>query len=136
MELPAENTEEKKPGKPEEDMILSMLDYQELIQQVLYGSTELAERVYDVVLGISDGEDCPAPQVGCVENAFADGARCDQLYQRMHDTAERLCKRLDVEEDRDVETMIGSWMDMMHIVAIKMFEYGVQFAWKGNKSAQ
>lgn len=128
MELPTENSEEKKPGKPEEDMILSMLDYQELIQQVLYGSTELAERVYDVVLGISDGEDCPAPPVGCVENAFADGARCDQLYERMHDTAERLCKRLDVEEDRDVETMIESWMDMMHIVSIKMFEYGVQFA--------
>ncbi|MDO5783487.1 MAG: hypothetical protein Q4P20_00330 [Eubacteriales bacterium] len=136
MEIPTENTGQKQPDPSKETTLFSMLYYRELMQQVIYGSDALAERVYDIVMGLIDHKDYPIPQVEFVENAFADGEPCERLYEQMHDAAARVYKRLGMEKDRDVEDIIYRWMDMMHIVSIKMFEYGMKFAQEQNKSAQ
>lgn len=140
MQGSTENAERKQPDElpdsPKETMLFSMLYYRELMEQMIYGSTALAERVYDLVLGLYDSNDHPVSQITFVENAFAPGKPCDRLYEEMHDAASHICERLGVENDKDVESIIYNWMDMMHIVSIKMFEYGMKFAQEHDKSAQ
>lgn len=39
----------------------------------------------------------------------------------------RICERLGVDEDSDIELIIDSMFDITHIVAGKMFSYGAVF---------
>ena len=60
-----------------------------------------------------------------VENAFADGSECDRLYAELSEAYERLRDRLGVvDEDADVEVIIGNMLAMQHILCEKMFHYG------------
>ena len=63
-----------------------------------------------------------------VENAFAQGSECEQLYGNMLAAYERLCERLGAgEDDGDVEIIIHSLLQIQKIVGMKMYSYGVQF---------
>ena len=64
-----------------------------------------------------------------VENLFAVGGECMNLYKEMYAAYQRLCDRLGVlDEDEDVEIIISSLMDIEKKVSMKMFEYGMKFA--------
>ena len=66
-----------------------------------------------------------------VENAFADGKRCDQLYSQIDWANQRLCARLGkVEDDPDVELIINSFLEMNRILCLEMYRYGVLFGRK------
>ena len=62
-----------------------------------------------------------------VKNAFAEGESCMEAYRCVYEANRRICERLGVDEDSDVELIIDSMFDITHIVAEKMFSYGVVF---------
>lgn len=62
-----------------------------------------------------------------VENLFEEGKQCMDLYGDMIEAAWRVCDRLGVDEDEDVEIMINSMLDMMKIVSCRMYAYGAEF---------
>jgi hypothetical protein len=61
-----------------------------------------------------------------VANEFDDGKPCAELYQEVFDANQRLCDRLGVNEDKDIELIINSMQDIAKLLAFKMFDYGVQ----------
>ena len=62
-----------------------------------------------------------------VENAFADGAPCDELYNDVQESYLRLCERYGVGSDNDVEEIINDMLDICRILGCKMYEYGARF---------
>ena len=54
-----------------------------------------------------------------VENVYE--AVCGEYVDEAN---RRICERLGVDEDSDVELIIDSMFDITHIVAEKMFSYG------------
>ena len=60
-----------------------------------------------------------------VENAYADGSECDRLYCELCDAYDRLRQRLGVvDEDGDVEIIIGNLLSIQAILCEKMYFYG------------
>ena len=50
-----------------------------------------------------------------------------EAYRCVYEANRRICERLGVDEDSDVELIIDSMFDITHIVAEKMFSYGAVF---------
>ena len=81
--------------------------------------------VYDSLQGLLMDEAC----VPGVQSVFEEGMPCQEKYTEMLSAYERLCRRLDAEnEDRDVETIISSLMEISRILGYEMFRYGAEFA--------
>ena len=80
-----------------------------------------AEKIYDTL----NGAFCDGLGVPGVEDAFAPGSECARLYTEIYDANRRLCSRLGLEEDRDVETIISSGMSICRILGLKMYEHGL-----------
>ncbi len=88
-------------------------------------SNQQIKDIYFTLVGVIRKE----YRVPGVENLFAEGSECSNLYSQMLDAYERLCSRLGVvDEDDDVEVIINSMMDIERKVSMKMFEYGMKFA--------
>lgn len=81
---------------------------------------KIAEMVYNRLLGHTLLES----RAYEVENLFEEGSRCDGLYQEIYEANLRLCQRLGVEEDRDVQTIIDSFWEITKLVGEKMYRYG------------
>lgn len=47
-----------------------------------------------------------------------------KLYSRVYDANVRLCERLGVEEDTDVNIIIDSMNEITRILVMKMYDYG------------
>ena len=58
------------------------------------------------------------------QNEFEEGKPCSEAYKRVYELNRRLCERLDVDEDPDVESIINYMFDITRTVAEKMFAYG------------
>ena len=86
-------------------------------------NTKFAEIIYDLLTGET------MPQIGdpIVENMFADGRTCEQLYSQVYEANLRLCERLGVQEDQDVELMINNLLQISRLLGKKMFAYGVKY---------
>ena len=50
------------------------------------------------------------------------------LYKEVYDANRRICERLWVEEDRDVELIIGNLLKIGEYQSMKMYDYGVFFS--------
>ena len=60
-----------------------------------------------------------------VENAFAPGATCDELYRQIYHASCRLCRRLGQNnEDPDVELIINNFLEINRLLCLKMYRYG------------
>ena len=59
-----------------------------------------------------------------VENLFAANSECDRLYAEIYNANCKLCRRLRVAEDPDVETIINNFWEISRLLGIKMYEYG------------
>ena len=83
------------------------------------------EDVYNTLQGVLiEGYRVPG-----VENAFEEGKFCMVEYCRMLDAYERLCDRLgSVDEDEDVDVIIGALLGICRELSFKMFSYGVKFS--------
>lgn len=79
-----------------------------------------AVHIYETLLG--ERLD-PHPGIG---NAFAEGMQCAKLYSQIYAARERLCDRLNAEEDPDVEIILDSFFEINRVLCLKMFCYGQQ----------
>ena len=59
--------------------------------------------IYDLMMGSRNLEDYPVKESEVVTNEFEEGMYCDSAYNEVYDANRRVCERLDVEEDDDVE---------------------------------
>ncbi len=62
------------------------------------------EDYYNTLLGLLVEE----ARVPGVENAFAPGSVCQAAYENMRAAGRRICQRLGVEEDPDLEGVVSS----------------------------
>jgi hypothetical protein len=84
------------------------------------------ERIFGLMNGWYELEGTFIPESSMVENEFADGKPCAALYQEVFNANRRLCDRLGVDEDKDIEHLINNMQDIAKILAMKMFDYGIQ----------
>ena len=85
--------------------------------------SKIANKVYDLLTG----EEVPVAGLPVVENMFADGRTCEELYTAVYEANLRLCERLGMQEDPDVELIINSLLHISRLVGLKMFQYGVKY---------
>ena len=57
---------------------------------------------------------------------FVEGKPCFELYEHVCDANKRICERLGVQEDKDVEIIINCMDDIGRILAMKMYDYGMK----------
>ena len=80
--------------------------------------------IYELMTGAYDLEQVQFPESRIVEDEFAEGKPCAELYGRVYEANRKLCERLGVDEDKDVETIINCMNDISRILAMKMYDYG------------
>lgn len=85
---------------------------------------KLVENVYEAVCGEYADEADYVIQNVRIENEFEEGKPCSEAYKRVYESNRRLCERLGVDEDPDVESIINYMFDITRTVAEKMFAYG------------
>ena len=86
---------------------------------------KLVENVYEAVCGEYADEADYVIQNVRIENEFEEGKPCSETYKQVYAANRRLCERLGVDEDTDVEMIIDSTFAITRAVGEKMFEYGV-----------
>ena len=84
---------------------------------------QFADMIYDLLTGECD----PGPNDPVVENMFAKGRACEELYNNVYEANLRLCERLGVQEDADVELIINSLLRISKLLGRKMFHYGAKY---------
>ena len=83
------------------------------------------QRIYNLMNGVYDLEQVNFPESRIVESEFEEGKPCAELYRQVYEAKVRICERLGVEEDYDVESIIGNMEEISHILALKMFDYAI-----------
>ncbi len=94
----------------------------------MYTSSERwKQQVYDLMSGLYDTDQFAGKEAGFIESEFEDGKYCQEKYQEVYDASRRLCERLGVDEDADIEKIIASLFDMQRYLCCKMYDYGCMF---------
>lgn len=91
-------------------------------------ANEFKELIFDLMSGSLDLDCCPVKESEYVENEFSEGSFCESMYDEVYRANCRLCERLGVEEDKDVEKIIGNLIDISRHLALKMYDYGALFS--------
>ena len=91
------------------------------------------EKIYDMMNGQLAGME--TLQIGdfLVEDEFAEGKECGELYAKVYAANRRICRRLKTEEDPDVESIIDNMFRITKILAMKMCDCGVESGKQGDK---
>ncbi len=85
---------------------------------------EQKEHIYNLVIGSYNLELYSILGSEYVQDEFAEGKSCNALYEAVYNAKENICKKLDVSEDYDVETIIDNLLAIAKILSMKMYEYG------------
>ncbi len=88
------------------------------------GMSEKKEMIYDLMIGVLDREYWALPESRLVRDEFADDLPCERLYHEVYEANRRICRKLGVEEDRDVECIINNLLEIGKLLSMKMFDYG------------
>lgn len=86
--------------------------------------------VYDLMNGSLELDLCTDPEKELVVDEYAAGSKCDQLYEEVFTANRRICQRLGVEEDKDVEIIIRNLLNIGEHLSMKMYDYGEYFSKK------
>lgn len=86
------------------------------------------ELIYDLMDGVFDLTRFSPPESKMVANEFEEGLPCAEAYKEVYASNRRICRRLGVDEDPDVENIINQMREICRIMAMKMFDYGEYFA--------
>lgn len=70
----------------------------------------------------------PVKESQFVENEFCEGKICDTAYTEICAARQKLCDRIGVDEDTDIETIIDNYELICYHLCMKMFEYGSRFS--------
>lgn len=84
--------------------------------------------IYDLMMGSRNLEDYPVKESEVVTNEFEEGMYCDSAYNEVYDANRRVCERLDVEEDDDVECIISNLLGIAKHISMKLYDYGEYYA--------
>lgn len=84
----------------------------------------------DIVYDLVTGSRIPQVDDPEVENLFAVGRECEQLYNEVYNANLRLCKQLNVEEHADVEILVNSMLRICALVGKRMYRYGQELGHK------
>ena len=77
------------------------------------------DEIYESMLGLLV-EEYALPDV---DNAFVQGGYCDRQYARMRDAYERICQRLGVTEDKDLDIMVEAMEKIQRELCRRIFHY-------------
>lgn len=81
------------------------------------------EKIYHLMIGAFDLEHYPIQ-----ESQYEEGKFCDKAYAEVYNANRRICERLGVDEDKDVELIISNLIDIGKHLSMKMYDYGVFFS--------
>lgn len=90
-------------------------------------SEEFKRRIFDLMNGSLDLERYPVPESKIVENEYEEGKICGGLYREVYYANRRICEKLGVEEEPDVEIIIRNLLDIAEYMSLKMYDYGRTF---------
>lgn len=90
--------------------------------------------IYDLMMGSRNLEDYPVKESKVVINEFEESMYCESSYNEVCDANRRICERLDVEEDDDVECIISNLLGIAKHLSMKMYDYGEYYANKAGNS--
>lgn len=88
----------------------------------------LKNLVYDGMSGLLDDNCYQTTELKLVQDEFVDGLFCEQAYEEVFLANQRLCQRLGVQADKDVESIIDNLLAISRHLALKMYDYGVRFS--------
>lgn len=94
---------------------------------------EFKKMVYNLMNGSLELNLCTMPEKELVVNEYATGSKCEQLYDEVFAANRRVCQKLGVEEDRDVEIIICNLLNIGEYLSMKMYDYGEYFSQKDMK---
>lgn len=84
--------------------------------------------IYDLMNGFVDLDEEPVPESQYVANEYAEGKKCEQLYDEVYKTKLHLFTRLRSDDDDELEQLVDRLCEIEGIVSRKMFDYGWFFA--------
>lgn len=93
---------------------------------------EFKQLIYNLMLGEINLEEYPVKESLYIENEFCEGKICDTAYLEICTAKQKLCEKIGVDEDTDIESIIDNYEAICYHLCMKMFEYGVLFS-EGNK---
>lgn len=84
------------------------------------------EIIYQIMNGdLEVGQEYLSDNITVVDE-FADGRECGRLYDKVYAAKLRLLEKLGTEENADVEEIIICMSGISRILAMKMYDYGVE----------
>ncbi|MCD7818759.1 MAG: hypothetical protein LUH07_06880 [Lachnospiraceae bacterium] len=89
---------------------------------------EIRQHVYDLLEDSLDLENYPLPESQIVENAFAEGKKCERLYSMAYSLKQRLLSEATPPRENDLEQLIDCIESIGREISFKMFNYGWYFA--------
>lgn len=103
-------------------------------EPVQMNNSQLKETIYNLMTGNHDVENYPLEDAHLVADEFAEGSECGRLYDEVYEANRRLCERLGVEEDTDVERIVSNMFKIAEILSYKMYDYGTEVLKKGEEA--
>ena len=84
----------------------------------------LKELIYDKINGFLADGIIFMSEGSLIEDEFAEGKECCVLYESVYQAKQNLCRRLEEDENRDIETILDSMEKIARLTAMKMYDYG------------
>lgn len=95
---------------------------------------EFKNLIYELLLGARNLEDYPVEESKVVVNEFEEGMFCSNAYEEVSKAKERLCERLNTDEDKDIECIVSNLLGIAEHLSMKMYDYGEIYTRKANDS--
>lgn len=92
------------------------------------GTVKFKQNILELMKGSFDLENYNIPEGKYIADEFEDGKFCSEAYERVYNANRRLCERLGVEEDKDIEIIINSLLEISDYLCLKMYDYGNYFS--------
>ena len=89
---------------------------------------EQKQLVYELMNGTWDLNVFPVSESAYVQDEWEKGKPCEILYQQAYEAAQRICQRLQEEEDEDIYTIFHAMLRITEYFSLQMYDYGVFFS--------
>lgn len=88
---------------------------------------DFKQLIYDLMNGSRNLKEYPVIESRYVENEYEQNKFCNRAYEEIYNANQRLCRRLNAEEDTDVKCIISNLLDIQSYLCMKMYDYAVYF---------
>ena len=85
---------------------------------------EKKKTIYNLMMGVYDNKQLPKDAALYVQDVMAPGTVCEELYAKVYEANKRVCDKLGVEEDADIEIIINSLLQISEQASLQMYDYG------------